>query len=295
MQRTANPPALQIREVSPRDGLQAEAPQSTADRINLIHRLVDCGVRNIEVASFVRDDLVPSMANAEAVVERLPQVAGLVCFGLVANQKGVARAAACGLRQITVTVSLSDTYSRKNVGESALDAVRTVESMLKSAQHLGLYSDVVVSCSFGSPFGDVDALHDLPDLLHKLGTAGPDAITLADTTGVATPRLISRVAEMCGTDFGIHLHDSIGNALVNAYAAMQSGFTQFDTSLGGIGGSPFAPGAMGNLATESLVLLAHNEGRATGIDLDSLLEVGRYLQTILKHELPSRLLQVSSN
>ena len=247
------------------------------------------------MASFVRDDLVPSMANAEAVVDKLPQVAGLVCFCLVANQKGVARAAACGLRQETITVSLSDTYSRKNVGESTRDAVRTVESTLKSEQQRGLYSDVVVSCSFGSPFGDVDVLHDLPDLLHKLGTAGPDAITLADTTGVATPRQLSQVAEVSGTDFGIHLHDTRGNALVNAYAAMQLGFTRFDTSIGGIGGSPFAPGAMGNLATESLVFLAHDEGLATGIDLNSLLEVGRFLQTVLQHQLPSRLLQVTSN
>lgn len=287
-----------IRDVGPRDGLQAESPLPVSERVALIDGLAAAGVSHIEIASFMRDDLVPSMAGADQVVAAVRARDGLTRVGLVANAKGAQRAVAAGIDALSVTVSLSDAYSRKNVGRSSADSLESLADVLAIARDAARSVDVVVSCAFGSPFDDVVMTRDLApfvDQVRSAGTSGDHVtITLADTTGVATPHLIRGALDVVGTDVSLHFHDTRGTALLNAHTGLEAGVRRFDTSVGGIGGSPFAPNSSGNLATESLVALLHTEGFTTGISLDALVAVGVRLQATLGHALPSPFVQLAS-
>ena len=285
--------AVVIRDVGPRDGLQSEAPLPVESRVALIDGLVAAGVKHIEIASFMRDDLVPAMANAEAVVAAVPARSGLTRVGLVANAKGAQRAVGTGIDALSVTVSLSDAYSRKNVGRSSDDSLAALADVVTVARDAGRPVDVVVSCAFGSPFDDVTMTRDLAAFVDRVRNTGDVSVTLADTTGVATPDLVRTAIELVGDDIGLHFHDTRGTALLNAHTGLEAGVRRFDTSVGGIGGSPFAPNASGNLATESLVALLHSEGWTTGIDLDALVGVGVELQRTLGHRLPSPFVQLA--
>ncbi|MHB1128914.1 MAG: hydroxymethylglutaryl-CoA lyase [Ilumatobacteraceae bacterium] len=285
---------IDIREVGPRDGLQAEKPVTVEQRIEFIQRLIAAGVTHLEVASFMRDDLVPSMAGAEHVVAGVPAQPDITRAGLVANTKGAQRAIACGLDEITITVSLSDTYSQKNTGKSRDDALQATGEIITCID-AKVPTDVVISCAFGSPYADVSMQHDLPIIVNQLKNLGCDRITLADTTGEATPRLIREALALVGTDVGLHLHETRGTGLVNALAGLEAGVRRFDCSLGGIGGSPFADGAAGNVATETLVFLLHDLGYKTSINLEKLLAVTPLLAQMIGHRLPSALAQLHSN
>ncbi len=284
---------VDIREVGPRDGLQAENPLTVEQRIEFIQRLTATGITHLEIASFMRDDLVPSMADAEAVVAGVPSRPGLTRTGLVANTKGAQRAMACGLDEISITVSLSDIYSQKNTGKNRDEALQTTADII---DYIGaaVPTDAVISCAFGSPYADVSMPHDLPGFVSELQNLGCDRITLADTTGEATPRLIREALAVVGTDVGLHLHETRGTGLVNAIAGLEAGVRRFDSSLGGIGGSPFADGAAGNIATETLVFLLHDLGYETAIDLQQLLAVTPLLSQMIGHQLPSALAQFHS-
>lgn len=285
--------AVVIRDVGPRDGLQSEAPLPVESRVALIDGLVAAGLKHIEIASFMRDDLVPAMANAEALVAAVPARSGLTRVGLVANAKGAQRAVGTGIDALSVTVSLSDAYSRKNVGRSSDDSLAALADVVAVARDAGRPVDVVVSCAFGSPFDDVTMTRDLAAFVDRVRNTGNVSVTLADTTGVATPDLVRTAIELVGDDIGLHFHDTRGTALLNAHTGLEAGVRRFDTSVGGIGGSPFAPNASGNLATESLVALLHSEGWTTGIDLDALVGVGVELQRTLGHRLPSPFVQLA--
>lgn len=285
---------IDIREVGPRDGLQAEHPLTVEQRIEFIRQLIAAGVTHLEVASFMRDDLVPSMAGAEHVVTGVPAQSGLTRAGLVANTRGAQRALACGLDEVTITVSLSETYSQKNTGRSRNDALKTTDEIITFID-AKVPTDVVISCAFGSPYADVSMEHDLPTIVNQLKNLGCDRITLADTTGEATPRLIREALTLVGTDLGLHLHETRGTGLVNALAGLEAGVHRFDCSLGGIGGSPFAHGAAGNVATETLVFLLHDLGYATSINLEKLLAVTPLLAQMIGHRLPSALAQLHTN
>lgn len=284
---------IDIREVGPRDGLQAESPVTVEQRIEFIQRLMSAGVTHVEIASFMRDDLVPSMAGAEQVVGSVPARSGLTRAGLVANTKGAQRALACGLDEITITVSLSDIYSQKNTGRSRLDAMKTTGQVVDCIDGK-VPTDAVISCAFGSPYADVSMHHDLPTIVTELKNLGCDRITLADTTGEATPRLIREALTLVGTDVGLHLHETRGTGLVNAMAGLEAGVRRFDCSLGGIGGSPFADGAAGNVATETLVFLLHDMGFKTSINLEKLLAITPLLAQMIGHRLPSAFAQLNS-
>lgn len=284
---------IDIREVGPRDGLQAEKPVTTDQRIELIQQLIAAGINHLEIASFMRDDLVPSMAGAEHVVAGIPAKIGLTRVGLVANTKGAQRAMSCGLDEITITVSLSDTYSQKNTGNSRTDAVKIAGEVVNSIDGK-VPTDAVISCAFGSPYSDVSIHNDLPMFVNELNNLGCTRITLADTTGEATPRLIREALDLVGTDVGLHLHETRGTGLVNALAGLEAGIRRFDSSLGGIGGSPFADGAAGNIATETLVYLLHDLGYETSINLEKLLAVTPLLAQMIGHRLPSALAQLHS-
>jgi hydroxymethylglutaryl-CoA lyase len=289
MTGTATLPArIAIREVGPRDGLQPEAPVPVAARVALVEALVAAGVTTIEVAAFVSPKAVPAMAGAAEVVAALGDPpAGVRYVALVPNVRGAELAKAAGLRALTLTVSASEAYSQRNVGMSVEESLAQVAGV-RTAAGPEATLDVVISCAFGSPYEGDLAPAEVADLGRRAVEAGADALTFADTTGMATPRRVQDLLAETGAAIGLHLHDTRGTALVNAYAAMQAGVARFDTAVGGLGGSPFAAGAGGNLATEDLVHLCDDVGVDTGIDLDRLLATAAGLADLVGHVVPSR-------
>ena len=283
----ALPARIAVRDVGPRDGLQPEAPVAVADRVELVNALVEAGVSTIEVAAFVSPRAVPAMAGAADVVGELPRRDGVRYVALVPNVKGAEMAVAAGIEALSLTVSASEAYSQRNVHMSVDESLAQVGA-IRSAVGDTVPVDTVVSCAFGSPYeGDLDP-GGVADLGGRALACGSTSLTYADTTGMATPRRVDALLAATGTDVGLHLHDTRGTALVNAYGALQVGVTRFDTAVGGLGGSPFATGAGGNLATEDLVHLCDDLGVATGIDLAALLAVSARVAELVGHAVPSR-------
>jgi hydroxymethylglutaryl-CoA lyase len=276
-----------IREVGPRDGLQSEAPLSVKTRVALIAGLVGAGIRHIEAAAFVSPKAVPSMADAGSVFAGLERPTGVWYWALVPNRRGAEMAVEAEVDGITVTVSASEAYSQKNVHMSVDESVAEAERIGEFV-HRQLPVDAVISCAFGSPYeGDI-APSAIVDLGERLLDGGASSVTLADTTGMATPRRVTELLDATGNAVGVHFHETRGTGLLNAYAALQAGVTRFDTSVGGLGGSPFAAGAAGNVATEDLVHLLDDLGVQTGVDLERLLEVSRLFADAVGHPVPSR-------
>lgn len=277
---------IEIRDCGPRDGLQSEAPVAPGTRAMLAERLFAAGLHDVEVAAFVSPQAVPAMAGAADVVGAVAAAQDRRRWVLVPNRRGAQLALDAGISHLTVTISASPVYSEKNVGmstEAALEEVAAIRRVVTSG-----VIDAVVSCAFGSPFGDHIGRHDVVRLAGQLIDAGVDRLTLADTTGVATPRRLRSVVGILGTDVGLHLHDTRGTALANALSAIDLGVRRFDTALGGLGGSPFAPGAGGNLATEDLVLVLEDMGCGPTPRLTELLDTSRWLADVVHHPLPSR-------
>ena len=284
--------AIRIRDVGPRDGLQSETPVPPERRIELALSLAAAGVSDIEAASFVSPRAVPSMADADVVMAAVAEQAGVTWWALVPNARGVELARHAGVDHLTVTISASEGYSQKNVGRSTAAAVEALAEIAGAAHGVAAI-DVIVSCAFGSPFHDVIDPTPTIEIVERTLTVMPAAlITLADTTGTATPRriddVVTQLPDAVRAELGLHLHDTRATALANTLAAIGLGITRFDTAVGGLGGSPFAPGAGGNLATEDLVLVLHDLGYATGIDLDELLAVSHSLAALVGHDVPSR-------
>ena len=278
---------VRIREVGPRDGLQAEAPIPVEDRVRLIEALTATGLREIEAVSFVSPTAVPSMADAAAVLGGVGRDPSVRYVALVPNVRGAVLAVDAGVDALTVTVSASAAYNEKNVKMSIEESIASVRGIRAVAGDLEI--DAVISCAFGSPYeGDIR-----PEKVGLLGErlldAGATTLTMADTTGMATPRRVHDLLDDVGPAVGLHLHETRGTALVNAYAAMEAGVSRFDTSVGGLGGSPFAAGAAGNLATEDLVHLCDDLGITTGVDLGALLEVSALVAELVGHPVPSRI------
>ena len=280
------PPRVAIREVGPRDGLQGERPVAAGDRAGLIEALAAAGLADIEAVAFVSPRAVPAMAGAGTVLERVARRPGVRYWALVPNVRGAELALAAGVDGLTVTASASEEYSRKNVAMSVDQSVAEAGRIVAHAGPVPV--DAVISCAFGSPFGENITPRAVAALAARVVDGGASRVTLADTTGMATPRSIQAVLSEAGTDLGLHLHDTRGTALVNAFAALQQGVNRFDCAVGGLGGSPFAPGAGGNLATEDLVHLLDDLGVATGVDLAALLAASRLIAGLVGHDVPSR-------
>ena len=288
--------AIQIRDVGPRDGLQSERPVNPVERAHLALALAAAGLRHVEAASFVSPKAVPAMAGgAEVMAHVLTDNAvdtETTWWALVPNARGAQLALAAGVQHLTVTISASEGYSQKNVGRSTEDAIRSLAEIAEATHGIDSLH-VVVSYGFGSPFDDGVSADPVISIVDgTLAVMPGPAITLADTTGTATPRRVRQViAALAGFEpgrLGVHLHDTRGTALANALTAIELGVTRFDTAVGGLGGSPFAPGAGGNLATEDLVLVLHDLGLDTGIDLDALLAISHGLAELVGHDVPSR-------
>jgi hydroxymethylglutaryl-CoA lyase len=280
------PDSVVIRDVGPRDGLQPERPVPVGERVRLVEALVAAGVTRIEAAAFVSPKAVPAMEGAAEVLASVPRPGSVRYAALVPNIRGAELATQTQVDELTVTISLSEAYNQRNVRMSIDESVAAIEGICSVAGSIPV--DAVLSCAFGSPYEGEVAPRAVASLAERLGASGCAAITLADTTGMATPRRVAEVLEETGTDVGLHLHDTRGTALVCAYAALQLGAARFDTSVGGLGGSPFAHGATGNLATEELVAMLDDLGIPTGIDVEGLVAAAAVAAELVGHPVPSR-------
>jgi hydroxymethylglutaryl-CoA lyase len=290
---------IRIHEVSPRDGLQNESTVvSTEAKLGLIQRLVDAGFRDIEATSFVSPRYIPQLADAEALLARLPTAdvggEGIRYWALVPNAVGLERALAAGVRHVATFLSSSETHNRKNVNRTIAESLEAQATVIHEAVSAGARVRSYISTVFGCPFeGDIP-VQRVVDLARALRAAGAHAIALGDTTGMADPEQVKMVVrELVSSgipvdELAIHLHDTRGTALANAYAAWQEGITAFDGSIAGIGGCPYAPGAAGNASTEDLLYLFARLGAETGIDLDRACAAGHYMEIVLGRPLPGR-------
>jgi len=279
-------------DVAPRDGLQNEAKTLEPERrTELIERIAAAGVPRIEAVSFVNPARVPQMAGAEEVVEAIERADGVVYAGLVLNEKGYDRLLASGLDEVHYTFTSTQTFNQRNSNASIEESLQAGERIVARAHADGVRATVTIGASFGCPFeGAVDPGRVL-EFAGRLVEAGWDEIVFADTIGVAVPRQVRHlVAEgvKLGVPVGAHLHNTRNTGFANAYAAIESGATVLDASLGGIGGCPFAPRATGNICTEDLVYLLHGEGVETGIDLGALIAAAEWLEGVLERQLPGQ-------
>ena len=282
-------------EVGPRDGLQSEpGVMPTDDKVEFIRRAVDAGFTRIEVASFVNPKRVPQMADAEAVLERLPRDGRASYIGLVLNGKGFERARAAGVDEIGYVVSASDAFGAKNQGMTAAESVRGWQDVGARAKADGFKTSVTIITAFGCPYqGEMPPDH-VASIAAQCAAAVPDEIGLADTIGCADPRrvtdLIRRVRDVApGIAIRLHLHNTRNTGLANAYAAVEAGADYLDASTGGIGGCPFAPRATGNIPMEDALYLLNRMGVGTGVDLDRVVATASWLEQKLGRTVPAML------
>ena len=290
------PQQVSLREVGPRDGLQNEAPVPTDAKVRLLDMLAQTGLRRIEAVSFVHPRAIPQMADADEVWGRARHDPAVRYSALVPNLRGAQRATAAGFRELEMVVSASDTHNRKNVNRSTDESLEDVAGVVEHVHGAGAVLEVVVATSFGCPYEGEVPVGRVLDVVGRAIASGADRVAFGDTTGVATPSRVARLVDAylerhAGVPFLLHFHNTRGTALANLLTAMEHGATEFDAAVGGLGGCPYAPGASGNVATEEVVHMLEDMGVATGVDLEVLLEVARYAQEVVGHELPSAVLK----
>ena len=274
---------VRIVEVGARDGLQAEATIVPTDtKLHFIEMLADAGLREIEATSFVSPKAIPQLADAEEVFARLPRRDGVRYSVLVPNQRGLERAEAAGADAIAVFAATEDAYSVKNIGMTVEESLTTFAPILRTGHERGWWTRAYVSTAFGSPAGRIDPRRPV-EIGLRLAEMGAREIAVSDTLGVGVPSQVGDLVNgLTGGGLSVdriafHFHDTRGTALANVYAALEAGVRTFDASAGGTGGSPFAPGAAGNLATEDLVYLLGALGYDHGVDLPKVLAAARFM------------------
>jgi hydroxymethylglutaryl-CoA lyase len=293
---TQLPATVSIREVGPRDGLQNEDPVPTDAKVRLLDALSATGVRRIEAVSFVHPKAIPQMADADEVWARATKAPGVRYSALVPNSKGAQRALAAGFTEIEVVVSASDTHNRRNVNRSTAESLDDIAGLIALLHEHGATAEVIVATSFGCPYeGDVDPAR-VAGIVDRVVADGADRVAFGDTTGMATPRRVREVLTAVrdrqpDVPILLHFHNTRGTALANLLAALELGVTEYDASVGGLGGCPYAPGASGNVATEEVVHMLHDMGVDTGIDLEALLEAARLAEELVGRRLPSGVLR----
>jgi hydroxymethylglutaryl-CoA lyase len=290
------PSSISLREVGPRDGLQNEAPVSTAAKVALIDRLSRTGVGRIEAVSFVHPKAIPQMADADEVWSTVERRDDVRYSALVPNLRGAQRALAAGFKEIEVVVSASDTHNRKNVNRTTEESLDDIAALLALAHEQGATCQVIVATAFGCPYeGDVPVERVLKVAGRALAD-GADTISYGDTTGMATPgRVTSLVGETRSAfpdaSLNLHFHNTRGAGLANVLAALQLGVRDFDASVGGLGGCPYAPGATGNVASEELIHMVEDMGISTGVDLEAMIDAAAEAERIVGRTLPSGVLR----
>jgi hydroxymethylglutaryl-CoA lyase len=286
---------VEIVEVGPRDGLQNESVLfTTSQKLELIGRSLDAGVRRIEAASFVNPKLVPQMADADAVAAGLPRRDGVIFIGLVLNKRGALRAIEAGMDQLGAVCAASDGFATRNQGMTSDASLVMCCEVVRLAREHGRPAQITISTAFGCPFdGEVNPSR-VVEMARAAAAAGPVEIAVADTIGVAGPgevsSLVARVAAAIKPlPVRVHFHNTRNTGLANVWAAVQAGAKIVDASLGGIGGCPFAPRATGNVPTEDVVYLLQRSGYETGLDLDRLIGSARWLAAAMGRDVPGML------
>jgi hydroxymethylglutaryl-CoA lyase len=294
--RAATAPEVLIHEVGPRDGLQNEpGVVPTPAKLELIERLANAGLRSIETCSYVSPEWIPQLADSDALAALLPEIPGVRYRGLVPNERGYDRfLAAGGVHGVAVFISASETHNRKNVNRSIGEHLERLAPVVGRARADGVPVRTYVSTAFGCPDEGAVAPEAVVALTKNLLALGVDEVSLGDTIGVGVPaqvrELVAAVGELIPLErVTLHFHDTYGRGVVNVQAGYEAGVRQFDASLGGLGGCPYAPGAAGNVATEDVVDLFEREGVATGIDLQALVDTTAWLERdVLGRPLTSR-------
>jgi hydroxymethylglutaryl-CoA lyase len=290
------PSRISVREVGPRDGLQNEDPVPATAKIALIDQLAATGVSRIEAVSFVRAEAIPQMADADEVWAGISKDPGVRYSALAPNLRGARRALDAGFTEVEAVVSASDTHNRKNVNRSTAQSLDEIAVMIDEAHQRGATLQVVVATAWGCPYeGDVP-VERVVAVAGRAVADGADAISFGDTTGMATPRRVrdlvgSFKSRHPGVPLNLHFHNTRGTGLANVLAALELGVDDFDASVGGLGGCPYAPGASGNIATEELVYMVEDMGVGTGIDLAAMIEAAAAAERIVGRELPSQVLR----
>ena len=286
---------VQIREVGPRDGFQNEPEViPTEDKIRLIEMLARTGVRRLEVTSFVRPDVIPQLADAAEVLTRAEVPEEVSVSVLIPNEKGLENALALRERfqEVNVFLSASETHNQKNVNRSVEESLTGLERVLERARGEGLRCEGVISVSFGCPYEGHVAPERVYEIAARLVAAGAEEVGFGDTTGMANPAQVRSFFEAVPRGFQptAHFHNTRGQGLANALAALETGVRSFESSFGELGGCPVPAGATGNVASEDLVSMLHEMGFQTGIDLDALLECAHEAQRVLGRPLGGHLL-----
>jgi hydroxymethylglutaryl-CoA lyase len=291
------PPGVNVVEVGPRDGFQMEkAFIPTATKIELVNALARCGFARMEVTSFISPKAIPQMQDAAEVVAGVDRRTGVKVAALVPNPKGAENAAAAGVDEMVTFVSASESHNRSNVNRTIAESLTGFEAVTRIAREAKISVATGIAVAFGCPFeGDVPA-ERVAAIVGRLLDLGVHAFTLGDTTGMATPPIVARTCEHLlnrypGMELSLHFHNTRGIGLVNVYAALELGLTTFESSVGGLGGCPFAPGATGNVCTEDMVYLFHELGIRTGIDLKNLIEVAQRVETVIGRPLPGQVMK----
>jgi len=287
--------SVQIVEVGPRDGLQSE-PEilSTEAKKTFIEMAIDAGIRRLEVASFVHPKRVPQMADAEALIEILPERDDVSYIGLIMNERGLDRALTTKIHEIGMVVVTTDTYNQKNQGVPSSESVKAWQAISRRAKAEGRRANVMVSAAFGCPYEGEVSIDRVLELAEQLLESEPAELGIADSIGVAVPaqvtELLGRVMELTG-DLPIrcHFHNTRNTGLANAQAAVDAGVTFLDASIGGIGGCPFAPAATGNIPTDDLVYMLDRSGIETGVSLEKIIDTSRWLEAELGRSVPAML------
>ncbi len=292
--QTALPQRVSIREVGPRDGLQNESViLTTANKLRLIDALAATGLAQIEVGAFVKAENVPQMADTTEVFASLTRQPGVKYSAIAPNVLGARRALEAGADMVQVFFSASESHNQSNVNMSVEQSLANVADMSAIVRAANRPFDAVLSVAFGCPFEGHTPIERVLELCGRLLDLGAEEVTLGDTTGMAHPSLVQQVVQAFQVRFPrqalrLHLHSARGAGLANILAALQLGVSEFDSSIGGIGGCPFAPGAPGNLCTEDMTHMLHEMGIHTGLDLPALMATARMLEQMLGHEVPSQ-------
>jgi hydroxymethylglutaryl-CoA lyase len=288
------PKAVKLVEMGPRDGLQNEhVVLPPSDKIRYIDLLSQSGLRWIETTSFVSPKAVPQLADATLVFTGIDKRPGVRYPVLVPNLRGYERAKAAGADAIAVFTAASEVFTKRNINMTIDESLATFSEVVKAAKADGAWVRGYVSTAFGSPFGDIIRPEAVVDVSLKLLAMGCDEISIGDTIGVGVPsqvnELVPMLARMIPLErLAMHFHDTRGTALANLYAALCNGVAIFDSSAGGLGGCPYAPGATGNVGTEDVLYMLHGMGIETGVDIDAVRAASRFIRSVLDHDLTSK-------
>ncbi|HUY10796.1 MAG TPA: hydroxymethylglutaryl-CoA lyase [Candidatus Dormibacteraeota bacterium] len=288
------PKRVSIAEMGPRDGLQNERAKIATDtKIAYIDLLTESGLPIIEVTSFVSPKAIPQLADGDEVFARIAKRPGVRYPVLVPNQRGYERARAVGAREIAVFTAASELFTQRNINMSIAESIETFRNLVVQAKRDGIRVRGYVSTAFGSPFGDEVGAARVVEVSEELMAMGCDELSIGDTIGVGVPSQVEELVPLLARripieSIAMHFHDTRGTALANVYAALGCGISIFDSSSGGLGGCPYAPGATGNLGTEDLLYMLHSMGVQTGVDIDRVRQASRFIAREVGHALTSK-------